>query len=53
MSWLPSRPILCPIRVASYGNRLIGHYLRFEPQTIFGVGLNGDAEIRSIGQIGS
>ena len=53
MSWFaePSDPL--PDSLASYGNRLIGHYLRFEPQTIFGVGLNGDAEIRSIRQIGS
>jgi hypothetical protein len=36
----------------SDGDRLIGHHLRREPQSIFGPGINGDSKIRSIRQLG-
>ena len=38
---------------ASDGDRLIGHHLRCEPQSIFGLGINRDAKIRSFRQFGS
>jgi hypothetical protein len=35
----------------SDGDRLIGHHLRREPQSIFGPGINGDSKLRSIRQL--
>lgn len=46
-------PDLLPDPFASDGDRFIGHHLRFEPQSIFGLRLNGDAKIRSVRQFGS
>ena len=46
-------PDLLPDPFASQGDRLVGHHLRFEPQSIFGLGLDGDAKIRSVHQFGS
>jgi antitoxin component of MazEF toxin-antitoxin module len=37
---------------ASDSDRLIGHHLRCEPQSIFGAGINSDAKIRSVHQFG-
>lgn len=44
-------PDLLPDPFTSDGGRFIGHHLRFEPQSIFGLRLNGDAKIRSIREI--
>lgn len=38
---------------ASNGDRLIGHHLRCEPQSILGPGIDRDTKIRSIHQLGS
>src|ERR1700680_451178 len=39
--------------VASDGNRLVGHHLRFEPQSVFGSRFNANAKIGGVHQIGS
>ncbi len=46
-------PDLMSYPFASDGDWFIGHHLRFEPQSIFGPRLNGDAKIRSVHQFGS
>lgn len=49
----PETPDLRPDPFAPDGDRLIGHRLRCDPQSIIGLGINGDTKIRSIHQLGS
>ena len=46
-------PDLVSYPFASHGDGFIGYHLRFAPQSIFGLRLDGNAKIRSVHQFGS
>ena len=45
-------PDLLPDPFASNGDRLVSHHLRSEPQSIFRAGIDGDAKVGSVRQLG-
>ncbi len=53
MSLVAEMSDLPPDPFAPHSDRLVGHHLRFEPQSIFRFRLDSDLKIRSVSQLGS